>query len=74
MNKLEYNKDLAAAIGLAGNISALATLTKIPRSTLYEQVARGFLGWHEASVVSKHFKMDHLRLMKPPPETKSSAA
>tara|TARA_R110000765_G_scaffold204466_2_gene309438 strand:- start:377 stop:598 length:222 start_codon:yes stop_codon:yes gene_type:complete len=67
MNNLEYNKDLAAAIGLAGNVNALALATKIPRSTLYEQVARGFLGWHEARAVSRAFKMDQLQLMKPPP-------
>jgi hypothetical protein len=74
MRNLEHNKELAVAIGLAGNVSSLAKQTSIPRSTLYEQVNRGFLGWYEAEQVARRFNIDQLRLMKPPSDQRAPGA
>ena len=61
--KLNKNRELATAIGLAGNISELAKISKLPSRTLYHQVRReGALGAKEAKIVARIYGLDSDRL------------
>ena len=58
------NKELATAIGMAGNQRKLATQAGLPVRTVYYQVKRGYLGHKEAYAVAEKMGFDSQKLME----------
>jgi len=56
------NREIAMAIGLAGNRRQLALKAGLPVRTVYWQINRGYFGPKQAEVIANRFGLDAEKL------------